>query len=210
MFGLRQVTIIPWASLVLEIVNIYFYSHPYLYFWLDNLKSFQLYVHMLESDRWKVIVQCPRTSNYYPLFPMTCQKLAMLECHNSLYNEPCHPPLNIICCHSTLLLVGNIPHKLHTPSEPWPCLQPSPLLPPCPPLSAQVVNTHHENIQGTRQAWSGSVLEVHDLFSGTVILQGIVPEKILNLLQSGVRDIDKNKTLHCNMAYFNGPPILHR
>ena len=45
---------------------------------------------------------------------------------------------------------------------------------------------------------------------GTVILRDILPRDILSLLQTGVNDIATNDTLHCRMAYFNGPPILHR
>ena len=45
---------------------------------------------------------------------------------------------------------------------------------------------------------------------GVIVLRKLMPKKFLKLLQLGVQDIVKNKTLHCEMAYFNGPPILHR
>ena len=50
----------------------------------------------------------------------------------------------------------------------------------------------------------------HFLLLGVIVLRKLLPKKFLKLLQLGVQDIVKNKTLHCEMAYFNGPPILHR
>ena len=43
-----------------------------------------------------------------------------------------------------------------------------------------------------------------------MVLRQLVPGPIMRLLQSAVRDLDTNHTLHCAMAYYNGPPILHR
>ena len=48
------------------------------------------------------------------------------------------------------------------------------------------------------------------LLLGVIVLRKLMPKKFLKLLQLGVQDIVKNKTLHCEMTYFNGPPILHR
>ena len=56
---------------------------------------------------------------------------------------------------------------------------------------------------------SSHLIEIYKK-EGTVVLRNLVPDTIIKLLQSGVRDIEMNKTLHCSMAYFNGPPILHR
>ena len=46
--------------------------------------------------------------------------------------------------------------------------------------------------------------------AGAVVLRQLVPGPIIRLLQAAVRDLDTNHTLHCAMAYYNGPPILHR
>ena len=45
---------------------------------------------------------------------------------------------------------------------------------------------------------------------GVTVLREALSGDWMRLLQRAVRDIATNDTLHCNMAYFNGPPILHR
>ena len=45
---------------------------------------------------------------------------------------------------------------------------------------------------------------------GVTVLREVLSGDWIRLLQRAVRDVATNKTLHCNMAYFNGPPILHR
>ena len=47
-------------------------------------------------------------------------------------------------------------------------------------------------------------------YTGVTVLRQVVPRDWVRLLQRGVRDLVMNNTLHCNLAYFNGPPILHR
>ena len=84
---------------------------------------------------------------------------------------------------------------------------------PIPPIShPQRQSCQHKSKKDieNKVVLMASFQKLQDFFSGTVILKGIVPDEIINLLQSAVKDIDKNKTLHCTMAYFNGPPILHR
>ena len=43
-----------------------------------------------------------------------------------------------------------------------------------------------------------------------MVLRHLVPGPIMRLLRAAVRDLDTNHTLHCAMAYYSGPPILHR
>lgn len=45
---------------------------------------------------------------------------------------------------------------------------------------------------------------------GVTVLRGVLPPSLVSLLQRAVRDLMTNQTLHCAMAAFNGPPILHR
>ena len=45
---------------------------------------------------------------------------------------------------------------------------------------------------------------------GVTVLRGVLPASQVQLLQRAVRDLMVNQTLHCAMAAFNGPPILHR
>ena len=45
---------------------------------------------------------------------------------------------------------------------------------------------------------------------GVTVLREVLPSNLVQLLQRAVRDLMFNKTLHCAMAAFNGPPILHR
>ena len=45
---------------------------------------------------------------------------------------------------------------------------------------------------------------------GVTVLRDVLPSNLVQLLQRAVKDIVANKTLHCAMAAFNGPPILHR
>ena len=89
-----------------------------------------------------------------------------------------------------------------------PLTPPPPICPPQPPRCHRMSTRHTENKEGL----STLIFQIsnQNLNSGTVILRGIVPKDILKILQPAVKDIEKNKTLHCNMAYFSGPPILHR
>ena len=45
---------------------------------------------------------------------------------------------------------------------------------------------------------------------GVTVLRDVLPSNLVQLLQRAVKDLVANKTLHCAMAAFNGPPILHR
>ena len=80
------------------------------------------------------------------------------------------------------------------------------------PLSHDYVSTPHPTSPHSppeAATISSKLIETYKK-EGTIVLRNLVPDNIIKLLQSGVRDIDRNKTLHCSMAYFNGPPILHR
>ena len=72
-----------------------------------------------------------------------------------------------------------------------------------------VLHIIHSVLRSTMQAKAMKRFN-HFLLSGVIVLRKLLPKKFLKLLQLGVKDIVKNKTLHCEMAYFNGPPILHR
>ena len=62
--------------------------------------------------------------------------------------------------------------------------------PPPPPLSEHLLQEFREE--------------------GVTVLRGALPSDLIQLLQRGVRDLMVNNTLHCAMAAYNGPPILHR
>ena len=68
---------------------------------------------------------------------------------------------------------------------------PSPHSPPPPPLLTE----HH--LQEFRE-------------EGVTVLREVLPSDLVQLLQRAVRDLMVNNTLHCAMAAYNGPPILHR
>ena len=68
---------------------------------------------------------------------------------------------------------------------------PSPHSPPAPP---PLTEDHHQEYQE----------------EGVTVLRDVLPASLVQLLQRGVRDLVANNTLHCAMAAFNGPPILHR
>lgn len=45
---------------------------------------------------------------------------------------------------------------------------------------------------------------------GAVIIRKVLPDDIIEKLRRAAEDLKVNQTLHCSMAYFNGPPILHK
>ena len=46
--------------------------------------------------------------------------------------------------------------------------------------------------------------------NGVVVIRNALPKGIIEKIQKGSTDLKTNYTLHCGMAYFNGPPILHK
>ena len=45
---------------------------------------------------------------------------------------------------------------------------------------------------------------------GFLVFKNILSEALIKTLNSASKDIRTNKTLHCEMTYYNGPPIFHK
>ena len=45
---------------------------------------------------------------------------------------------------------------------------------------------------------------------GFLVIQNALSDKIIKLLRAGSKDIRVNRTIHCEMAFYNGPPIFHK
>ena len=45
---------------------------------------------------------------------------------------------------------------------------------------------------------------------GFLVLRSVLAPATIATLNSASADLRTNKTLHCQMAYYNGPPIFHK
>ena len=45
---------------------------------------------------------------------------------------------------------------------------------------------------------------------GFLVVRNVLSDDIIQLLNIASQDLRANKTLHCNMAYYSGPPIFHK
>ena len=45
---------------------------------------------------------------------------------------------------------------------------------------------------------------------GFLVIKNVLSEALLKTLNKASKDIRTNKTLHCEMTYYNGPPIFHK
>ena len=45
---------------------------------------------------------------------------------------------------------------------------------------------------------------------GFLVIRKSLSDTIINLLRKGSEDLRTNRTLHCDMSYYNSPPIFHR
>ena len=45
---------------------------------------------------------------------------------------------------------------------------------------------------------------------GFLVVRNVLNSDLIKILNSASKDVRINKTLHCEMAYYNGPPIFHK
>ena len=45
---------------------------------------------------------------------------------------------------------------------------------------------------------------------GFLVVRNVLNSDLIKILNSASKDVRKNRTLHCEMAYYNGPPIFHK
>ena len=45
---------------------------------------------------------------------------------------------------------------------------------------------------------------------GFIVVRNVLNSDIIKILNSASKDVRINKTLHCEMSYYNGPPIFHK
>ena len=45
---------------------------------------------------------------------------------------------------------------------------------------------------------------------GFLVVRNVLNSDLIKTLNSASKDVRINKTLHCEMAYYNGPPIFHK
>ena len=65
-------------------------------------------------------------------------------------------------------------------------------------------------LSGRRTVFFAKSAQKLILESVLFILMISLSETLLKTLNSASRDIRTNKTLHCEMTYYNGPPIFHK